>query len=991
MKKMISLLLTALMIAGVLACAPITASALVFGNFEYTVNDGTATVTNYTGAGPAVVIPDEMDGYKVTAIGLSAFYQCDAVESVSIPDSVTLIDDTAFCYCSNLKSVTVPENVTVIDFGAFKGCKKLESVTIKGKLELIQEEVFKECISLTSVQLPDSVKKISTKAFASCTGLEEITIPDSVTEIEESAFSNCEKLSKLKLPAGLITIGNGAFSGCTELTEVDIPDGTVDIGERAFSGCTKLESLIIPLSVKNIREEILENCTGFKTVYYIGDDYEWGEVIGLYIGDYAPKNTVLKSAEIICNYVPAGYCPVMFIGPAYVDMPERRLVKLDDKVEKPADPSGEYIVDGELLYTFSFEGWYEDEECTVEYDFSKPVTNDTLIYAKLMTKASFDVGGHGTAPPEQPLRCGETVTKPADPECEGMKFEGWYTDKECTTEYIFSEPVTVAVTLYAKWSGSYTVTFDENGHGEAPDPQNVAEGALAYEPTAPTAEGFTFGGWYTDEECTMPFSFGTAVTENITLYAMWIKYDPIVYDMTINSVQVTSENRNDILGDGVFSFDGDKTLTISGNGSYSSDILRSHIDGLIIDVASDSELTTTDTAFWLERSTVFRGNGHKLTITTTPKEGYAYYGIFACDYEETPIDLIIEDITLVINADNPLLCNYSFASLSFKNVEAELNAPDEESAIKHFANRVSFEGCYLEAPAEISENDSVTDKEGKSLNKVIIKKGENPNPTPTEAKTEPGAEPGDESATEPGEPGNKPTEPDPEPTTPGQTPTEAAPETNPSEKLKSFFFLPDSSQLISGYSFKLAVQDSNGAIVLYDMTETDKSVNDVRVFEAKVPENVEIALLMFQVFDGNSFVSQTDAFPDQAENNIIKSDGSTYSEESENKNTVEKKKKNPIKVTVKKKNTLKKSKLKSKKQSVKALRVTKNKGSLTYKITSVPKKIKKLVKISSKGVITFAKGKYAAGKYKIKVSVTAKGTKTYKPGTVKKTVNVTIK
>ena len=68
---------------------------------------------------------------------------------------------------------------------------------------------------------------------------------------------------------------------------------------------------------------------------------------------------------------------------------------------------------------------------------------------------------------------------------------------------------------------TYTVTFNANGHGTAPDAQTVIQGDKATEPTAPTATGYTFGGWYREEGCTNAFDFNTAINANITLYAKW--------------------------------------------------------------------------------------------------------------------------------------------------------------------------------------------------------------------------------------------------------------------------------------------------------------------------------------------------------------------------------------------------------------------------------------------------------------------------------------
>ena len=75
---------------------------------------------------------------------------------------------------------------------------------------------------------------------------------------------------------------------------------------------------------------------------------------------------------------------------------------------------------------------------------------------------------------------------------------------------------------------TYTVTFNANGHGTAPASQTVLSGNKASEPTAPTASGWTFGGWYKDSSCTetQKYDFNTPVTANLTLYAKWTEDTP---------------------------------------------------------------------------------------------------------------------------------------------------------------------------------------------------------------------------------------------------------------------------------------------------------------------------------------------------------------------------------------------------------------------------------------------------------------------------------
>ena len=76
----------------------------------------------------------------------------------------------------------------------------------------------------------------------------------------------------------------------------------------------------------------------------------------------------------------------------------------------------------------------------------------------------------------------------------------------------------------------YTVTFDMNGHGTAPDDILAVKDSTITQPTAPTAEGYIFDGWYKDSGCTTAWNFDSdTVTSTIWLYAKWTQSSvPIV-------------------------------------------------------------------------------------------------------------------------------------------------------------------------------------------------------------------------------------------------------------------------------------------------------------------------------------------------------------------------------------------------------------------------------------------------------------------------------
>lgn len=203
--------------------------------------------------------------------------------------------------------------------------------------------------------------------------------------------------------------------------------------------------------------------------------------------------------------------------------PTAQTVENGAKATKPADPTAE---------DYSFQGWYTDTRYTMEYDFSKEVTEDTTVYAKWVKKpiVSFNRNGHGTAPASQTVELNGKATKPADPTAEGYVFRGWYTTAACTTEFDFNTPITADTTLYAKWNETYAVTFNVGDHGTAPTAQTVENGGKATKPENPTAKGWRFDGWYTDERCTARYDFDKAVTANTTLYAKWTQLFTLTFE-----------------------------------------------------------------------------------------------------------------------------------------------------------------------------------------------------------------------------------------------------------------------------------------------------------------------------------------------------------------------------------------------------------------------------------------------------------------------------
>ena len=124
---------------------------------------------------------------------------------------------------------------------------------------------------------------------------------------------------------------------------------------------------------------------------------------------------------------------------------------------------------------------------------------------------------------------GNTATVAADPSRAGYQFAGW--QDEGGNQYAAGNAVTVDhnITLTAQWNKLVTVSFDLCGHGGANiSDQTFVSGNKASEPTAPKEDGWVFGGWYTEKGCQYRFSFDSAVTSDITLYAKWDRVTTVV-------------------------------------------------------------------------------------------------------------------------------------------------------------------------------------------------------------------------------------------------------------------------------------------------------------------------------------------------------------------------------------------------------------------------------------------------------------------------------
>ena len=283
-----------------------------------------------------VIIPDSVSyngvTYPVTSLGYMAFLYCpqlnqltlpttmrvigaysisvcQALDSVSIPNSVQVIDTGAFS-ASFIRSIRIPDSVTVIRYRAFRNCSRLKSVTLHSGITSIEAGAFSWCSSLPDLLVPSTTTIETATAednaafyevqhveyHGSSTGApwgarwlnglrdgefvfngaardtlvswigtgSTVTIPATVKAVNPFVFYQTG-LTSVTMPSTMTSIGESAFQGCN-LTEITLPDSLTTIGDNAFYESNGLTSLTIPDAVTSIGNYAFYNCTGLTAI-----------------------------------------------------------------------------------------------------------------------------------------------------------------------------------------------------------------------------------------------------------------------------------------------------------------------------------------------------------------------------------------------------------------------------------------------------------------------------------------------------------------------------------------------------------------------------------------------------------------------------------------------------------------------------------------------------------------------------------------------------
>lgn len=370
--------------------------------------DNTAVIVRYKGTAADVTIPSRYKGKPVTMIDHAAFHD-SAVTSVTIPDSVTSIPDDVFAFCSQLTNISIPNSVTFIGFSAFNSCTSLKSITLPSSLSTIQSSAFYNCGNLETIRIPVSVTFIGNYAFAGC--------PSSMTVTYSGSKKQWDAITKGS--------NNGVLENnliCAVLEATFTADGTtlapaqtIDRGGKFtepakppkenhtfagwYNGDEKFDFDADTTKAPNVLNLVAKWDINKYTVQFVSDygsfadqTVEHGKPIetdkltipevegftfdGWYADDtYSTKfdftKPIKRNTTVYAKWTAKDY-EVSFVT-EHGKTPTSQNVPYNE----PAKDPGELTEEG-----YTFIGWYTDHTCTIEFDFSTPITGDTKVYAK---------------------------------------------------------------------------------------------------------------------------------------------------------------------------------------------------------------------------------------------------------------------------------------------------------------------------------------------------------------------------------------------------------------------------------------------------------------------------------------------------------------------------------------------------------------------------------------------------------------------------------
>ena len=502
---------------------------------------------------------------SIVSLGNSIFEE-SSLQSVTFGDSIQLasIPDHAFASCKSLTQIVLPDSVKAIENQAFDTCSNLTNITLPEGLERIGKWAFADS-ALRNLTIPKTVTAIDPNAFQYshfAGSNDSIVRYDGTPEQWRKKFGLSGILSEMRYSHTVIFHTNTTTTTIpdqtvydseyvTEPTKALTKDGYLFDGWYTDEACTnkfEFEHGKSTTAVSGNLDLYAKWISNKRTVVFNTNGH--GDAISPALVTHGTKVSAPASpSEYGYNfegwYTDAnGNNPFDFDTPITTDITlfakwTPKSYKVTFKTDKDT-PYHEQNVAYKNFATkpsapgkpgYIFDGWYKDEDCHDKFNFGTAITGDITLYAKWTVNTyTVTVDNDNGTPPTKTSPAYNTKVEVDVPEKAGYAFIGWIADPSSVIpvlntdgKYEFTMPAH-DVTLTANWStNAYTVTFDGNGHDLDVVKVSVAYNTPVEKPATPTTLGYTFGGWYTDKDCTTAFDFNTPITADTTLYAKWTK------------------------------------------------------------------------------------------------------------------------------------------------------------------------------------------------------------------------------------------------------------------------------------------------------------------------------------------------------------------------------------------------------------------------------------------------------------------------------------
>ena len=248
--------------------------------WTYFLSDGKAEISG-SSESPAIpdttegriTVPGTLGGCPVTRIGFKAFYYCNGITAVTVPEGIEEIDAKAFYSCNSLAEVDLPDSLVSLGKDAFIACSTnlYDHKTSKG-VRLVDGWAV-QCASGALPEILDlsGVRGIADELFSSSRGASRVLIAGGIPSVPYKAFCKCMDLEQVVFLGPVGEIGRSAFEACQNLAGISGLRGITNIAAEAFSECDSLERILIPGTVRCIGKRAFYKCGSLCDVEFLGD------------------------------------------------------------------------------------------------------------------------------------------------------------------------------------------------------------------------------------------------------------------------------------------------------------------------------------------------------------------------------------------------------------------------------------------------------------------------------------------------------------------------------------------------------------------------------------------------------------------------------------------------------------------------------------------------------------------------------------------------